>query len=65
MAARRARLQAEEAKREARREAREARRAKEEVAMEEQPDGWREDVELTPAELLAASGEGAREARCC
>jgi hypothetical protein len=26
--------------------------------MEEQPDGWREDVELTPAELLAACGEG-------
>ena len=58
MAARRARLQAEEAKREARREAREARRAKEEAAMEEQPDGWREDVELTPAELLAACTEG-------
>ena len=26
--------------------------------MEEQPDGWREDVELTAAELLAACTEG-------
>ena len=60
MAARRARLKADEVKREVKREAREARRAKEEAAMEEEPDGWREDLaaELPAAELLAACGEG-------
>ena len=60
MAARRARLKADEVKREVKREAREARRAKEEAAMEEEPDGWREDLaaERPAAELLAACGEG-------
>ena len=60
MAARRARLRTDEAKREVKRKAREARRAKEEAAMEEEPDGWREDLaaELPAAELLAACAGG-------